>query len=140
MLALKRLLLDENTVPEDYVHCALRCHTQTGSVDRSRNRSNLVRFFWGEGSLLSDGEHLDNCHQPTVYRYYYRPTTSNIATVKQHKIKNSVANSLAVISTSFPRDLLLTLNVCHFALKRGWCCLFTNGDCDGYFLGPKGAF
>ena len=47
VLALKRLLLDENAVPEDYVHCALRCHTQTGSVNRSQNwsRNNLLSFL-----------------------------------------------------------------------------------------------
>ena len=89
-----------------------------GSVAESVKSSCV--FFWGEGSLLSDGEHLNNCHQPTVYRYYYRPTTSNIATVKQHKIKNSVANSLAVISTSFPRDLLTTDPQCMpFRPKKG---------------------
>ena len=100
---LKSLLLDENAVPEDDAHRALRCHTQTGSVNRSQNRSrNNWLSFWGEGSLLSGWEHLDNRHRSTVYRYYYRPTTSNIATVKQHKIKNSVANLIHGSETSIP--------------------------------------
>jgi hypothetical protein len=43
VLALKNLPLDENAVPEDDVHCALRCHTQTGSMNRSQN--NWLSFF-----------------------------------------------------------------------------------------------
>ena len=88
--------------------CALRIKVPYTKSKCESVTKLITQFFWGELSLPSDWEHWDDGYQPTVYRYDYRPTTSKIATVKQHKIKNSVANSLAVISTSFPRDLLTT--------------------------------